>query len=174
MYCKATIANGIDLRLWSRSTLLKFFDKLSDSSRAIRTPRSYQDAAVIEVEKRRSRGDLRALVVMATGLGKSMVANQLIVQELARNEVQEVLVLAHTRELVRQLEISSWPQLDKSISTHLWTDGEKPAYSGGVVFATWQSLAEALKRGEVLARRFGLIIVDEAHHAPGEPPRAAH
>ena len=42
----------------------------------------------------------------------------------------------------------------------------EPLVGGGVVFATWQSLSQALKRGEPLAQRFGLVIVDEAHHAP--------
>lgn len=171
IYCKTTNENGIDLRLWNRSTLLKFFDRLSDHSKSIRTPRDYQAEAISAVERRRSEGESRALVVMATGLGKSMVANQLIVNELDRNNEQEILVLAHTRDLVRQLEISSWPQLQKSVSTHLWTEGERPAYAGGVVFATWQSLAEAMKRGESVAGRFGLVIVDEAHHAPANSYR---
>ena len=80
---------------------------------------------------------------MATGLGKSLVANQLVVSELERNPMQEVLVLAHMTDLVRQLEQSSWSQLEKTYSTHLWTDGETPSYSGGVIFATWQSVVAA-------------------------------
>ena len=79
---------------------------------------------------------------------------------------QEVLVLAHTRDLVRQLEISSWSQLTKQFATHLWTEGEQPAFQGGVVFATWQSVLAAQRRGEALDGRFGLVVVDEAHHAP--------
>lgn len=35
------------------------------------------------------------------------------------------------------------------------------------MFATWQSIASALER-EDLAGRFGLIVVDEAHHAPSD------
>ena len=98
-----------------------------------------------------------------------MIANQLMLNELRRNPYQEVLVLAHMTDLVRQLEQSSWSQLPKDISTHLWTDGEQPAYQGGVVFATWQSLAAAMERGdENLRARFGLVIVDEAHHAPSQ------
>ena len=158
-------AAGIDLRLWNGSSMLGIYAKLPGRSAAYRDLRDYQVDAVDGVEQRRSDGRPNALVLMATGLGKSMVASQLISNELERNPGQEVLVLAHTRDLVRQLEVSSWSQLEKSHSTHLWTDGEKPEYSGGVVFATWQSVASAQDR-ESLAGRFGLVIVDEAHHAP--------
>lgn len=158
--------NGLDVRLWNGAYLLKFFSGLADESRAKRSLRPYQTEAVDCVEETRGDGSRRALIIMATGLGKSVVANELIAREIARNPTQEVLVLAHTRDLVRQLEFSSWPQLDKQIATHLWTEGEQPAFQGGVVLATWQSLLAAQKRGEALDGRFGLIVVDEAHHAP--------
>ncbi len=156
---------GIDLRLWDGVYLLNYYKKTKRVSRAYKELRSYQVEAVDEVERKRSQGGISALIIMATGLGKSLVANQLVVNELARNPNQEVLVLAHMTDLVRQLELSSWSQLDKEISTHLWMDGETPTYSGGVVFATWQSIAIAIKH-EPLEGRFGLILVDEAHHAP--------
>lgn len=158
---------GFDLRLWNGKYLLDFFNQLPESPRKKRELRDYQADAIDEVERRRGRGEQSALVVMATGLGKSMIANQLIVNELRRNPHEEVLVLAHMNDLVRQLEHSSWSQLPKNVSTHLWTDGERPSYRGGVIFATWQSVAAAMQRGEEdLKSRFRLVIVDEAHHAP--------
>lgn len=158
---------GLDIRLWNGSYLLDSFDKLPEISLARMELREYQTDAVDAVELKRGQGHKQTLVVMATGLGKSVVANQLIANELRRNPFQEVLVLAHMNDLVRQLEISSWPQLDKQYSTHLWTDGERPAYQGGVVFATWQSLfSEMERRDDSLQGRFGLVLVDEAHHAP--------
>ncbi len=51
---------------------------------------------------------------MATGLGKSLVATQLIANEINRNKSQEILVLAHMTELVKQLELVSWSQLRKN------------------------------------------------------------
>lgn len=165
-YLQEAKRSGIDLRLWSGSTLLQYFERLPHFSPERRPLRDYQEQAVESIEARRGEGHPSGLVIMATGLGKSVVANQLVVNELARNPDQEVLVLAHMVDLVRQLEISSWPQLGKDVSTHLWTDGEVPSYPGGVVFATWQTVAAALQRGEPLSGRFGLVIVDEAHHAP--------
>lgn len=160
---------GFDLRLWNGKYLLDFFAKLPEFSKRRRELRDYQSDAIDEVELRRGRGERNALVIMATGLGKSVIANHLMANELRRNPHQEVLVLAHMNDLVRQLEQSAWPDLSKHVSTHLWTDGEKPTYRGGVVFATWQSVAAAMQRGaEDLRSRFGLVIVDEAHHAPSD------
>lgn len=165
-YQKQVKSEGIDLRLWNGAVLLEYYRKtLKSTSAGFRELREYQTDAVDEVERKRGSGSKSALVIMATGLGKSMVANQLIVNEINRNPNQEILVLAHMTDLVKQLELSSWRQLKKEYSTHLWTDGETPTYAGGVVFATWQSLLSASKE-ETLDGRFGLVIVDEAHHAP--------
>jgi len=171
-YWKKTKLNGINLNLWDGDTLLKYFHQLPMWSNKKHELRAYQSQAVDMVETSRSEGEIRALIVMATGLGKSMVAATLMENEFERNPDQEVLVLAHTRDLVRQLESSCWSQLKKERATHLWTDGEEPAFSGGVVFATWQSVSSALKQGENLMGKYGLVIVDEAHHAPASSFRS--
>jgi superfamily II DNA or RNA helicase len=164
-YRKQVITNGIDLRLWDGGYLLNYYRKLQPTSSAYLELRPYQVAAVESVENKRSAGGNSALIIIATGLGKSLIANQIVANELQRNPSQEILILAHMTDLVKQLDRSSWSQLDKRYSTHLWTDGEKPAYTGGIVFATWQSIIVALKK-EPLEGRFALVIVDEAHHAP--------
>ncbi|MEP5764949.1 MAG: DEAD/DEAH box helicase family protein [Halieaceae bacterium] len=166
LYHDEVLLSGIELYLWAGNHLIEYWDELPEHSKQVRTPRDYQQSAIDAVESHRGNGRKSALIVMATGLGKSLVANQLIANELDRNREQEVLVLAHTNDLVKQLEASSWSQLKKHWSTHLWCDGEVPAYAGGVVFATWQSVFAAIKRGEDLDRKFGLVVVDEAHHSP--------
>ena len=155
---------GVDARLWTGNVLRDYFAELPRVSARRRELRPYQAAAVNSVEAARSRGARRALVLMATGLGKTLVAGTLIANELSRNPEGEVLVLAHTVDLVRQLETACWPALEKSISTHLWTDGESPAYYGGVTFATWQSVLPAA-RGMDLSGKYSCVVVDEAHHA---------
>ena len=158
--------SGVDLRLWSGEYVSRYYANLPSASAEIRVPRPYQTDAIAAAETARDSGRESALIVMATGLGKSLVAAELIAMELARNPKAEVLVLAHMSDLVRQLESSSWCQFPKEVATHLWTDGESPTFSSGVVFATWQSVSEFVKRGNDLAGRFGLVVVDEAHHAP--------
>ena len=164
-------STGIEAYLWDGDALLRHYRDLPSESAARRALRPYQVQAIDAVESRRSQGSQAALVLMATGLGKSVVAGELISNEFHRNPNTDVLVLAHTVDLVKQLERSLWPMLRKEISTHLWTDGESPAYAGGVTFATWQSLMGSVRR-ESLARRYSVVVVDEAHHAPAPAYRS--
>lgn len=104
----------------------------------------------------------RALIVLATGLGKTVVMAE-VVADLLRDELVEdrtVLVLAHTRELVDQLHRQFWFQLPKWVATHQLSDGETPSYWEGITFATIQSARSKL--GSL--PHFGLVLVDEAHH----------
>lgn len=167
---RAYKASGIDARLWDRTFLLKYAQRLPEASRARPALRPYQSDAIDAITGARSDGESAALYVMATGLGKTLVAGEIIGAQLAANRDSEVLVVAHTIELVRQLERSIWRQLRKDVPTHLWTDGETPSYVGGVTFATWQSLASRTTY-EQLRNRFALVIVDEAHHAPSRKYR---
>jgi superfamily II DNA or RNA helicase len=164
LYRQNVLQNGVDLRLWNGYYLLNYFQKLKDISSNFKELRPYQVSAVDAVENHRSEGNRTAIVIMATGLGKTLVADQLIVNELERNPNQEILCVAHMTDLVRQLDQASWSQLKKQYSTHLWTDGETPTYCGGVVFATWQSIVSAQEK-DPMKGRFGLVLVDEAHHA---------
>ena len=170
-YRQSLLSSGIEADLWDGNTLLKHFDNLRSESASRRDLRDYQVAAVDAVEQRRSQGARASLIVMATGLGKSLVAGELIANELFRNPDGEILVLAHTVDLAKQLERSLWPTLRKEISTHLWAEGESPAYAGGVTCGTWQSVVGAVAR-EDLAGRYSLLVVDEAHHAPAPAYRS--
>ena len=67
--------------------------------------------------------------------------------------------------LVPQLEASLWPYLPKTVATHILVGSEKPSFQGGVTVATVQSM---LNRGSEDRERFGLVVVDEAHHAPAD------
>tara|TARA_Y100000588_G_C14232728_1_gene915992 strand:+ start:877 stop:2388 length:1512 start_codon:yes stop_codon:yes gene_type:complete len=164
--------HGIRIALWGYNRMLRNFDeKLEVVSAARHQLRPYQEEAVDCVEAKRGSGADRALVLMATGLGKSLVAGELVANELARNPTGEVLVLAHTTPLMYQLERSLWPCLPKHVPTHIWGDSEKPAYVGGVTVGMWQTLIGAIKR-ENLAGRFSLVIVDEAHRAPAPQYRS--
>ena len=68
---------------------------------------------------------------MATGLGKTRVAAGIIEKWLTDRPNSEVLVLAPTKELVKQLEASLWPYLPRTVPTHILTGEEKPSFVGG-------------------------------------------
>jgi len=164
-YGETSRKSGIDLRLWDGRFLLSYVDRLQDLSAARPSLREYQMEAVDCAEQARSEGRHAGLILMATGLGKTTVAATLITNEIDRNPVSEILVLAHTVDLVRQFDRSIWSSLPKQVSTHLWAGGESPTYAGGVTVATWQSVSQAIETNAIEGR-YSLIVVDEAHHAP--------
>ena len=104
----------------------------------------------------------RAQIVLATGLGKTVVMAEVVADLLRDDRIAggSILVLAHTRELVDQLHRNFWFQLPKWVATHQLTEGESPSFWDGITFATVQSAVARLHD----LPRFGLILVDEAHH----------
>ena len=158
-------ARGFDVRLWDQRFLLKQADTLQDVSAAKRSLRDYQKAAVEAIHLSLDSGRNKGLITLATGLGKTVVASTFISEYVEQNPNSHILVMAHMTDLVRQLDRSCWAQFSKYIETHVWTDGEKPAYEDGVTFATWQSVSSAIYSGEPLEGVFDLVVIDECHHA---------
>ena len=155
---------GIPIYLWDGSNLLKRARNLPMYAEDRLEPRMYQLAAIEAVNEEIMRGSTEGLVLMATGLGKTRVAAGVVENWLSERPGSEVLVLVPTLELVPQFEASLWPYLPKSVPTHVLTGSEKPSFPGGVTVGTYQSAA----RREDFPNRFGLVIVDEAHHAPAD------
>jgi superfamily II DNA or RNA helicase len=108
----------------------------------------------------------RGQLVLATGLGKTVVMAETVADLLRDGLIQDgrVLVLAHTRELVEQLHRSFWSQLPTWVPTHHLSGGEKPSFWDGITFATFQSVLSRLDE----LPRFDLVLVDEAHHIGAE------
>lgn len=104
----------------------------------------------------------RGQIVLATGLGKTVVMAE-VVADLFRDELVEhgrALILAHTRELVEQLHRAFWYQLPKWVRTEHLAAGEEPKLWDGIIFATVQTVASRLDSIPPI----GLLVVDEAHH----------
>ena len=159
---------GFRVLLWNQDKLLSFDKKVSIDSKFKKDLRTYQRKAVDKIHLSLHSDRNKGLITLATGLGKTIIASTFISEYLEKNQGSKVLVLAHMTDLVRQLDRECWSQFSKYVETHLWTDGESPAYGEGVTFATWQSISAAFKNGEYLENIFDLIVVDECHHAPSE------
>ena len=162
------INSGFEVYNWDRNFFLDQSKNLELFSSARRNLRDYQREAVNAIQLAVESGRTRSLVTLATGLGKTVVASTFIAEYIEGSPDSNVLVLAHMTDLVKQLERSCWASFNKFTETHLWTDGEKPAHPKGVTFATWQSVASAVERGEYLGEVFDLVVVDECHHAPSD------
>ena len=156
---------GTRILLWDSKFLLERFRKLQQYANRRNEPRPYQQQAIEAINSKIMYGGDRGLLLMATGLGKTRVAAGVIEQWINDRPGDEILLIAPSLTLVPQLEASLWPYLPKSVATHVLVGSEKPSFQGGVTVATVQSM---LNRGAEDRERFGLVVVDEAHHAPAD------
>lgn len=152
---------GIIVETLDPSKLDRFISLIPEYPKSRRQLRPYQQQA-LEAFRGGILDTRRAQIVLATGLGKTVVMAELVA-DLYRDGLidgNRVLVLADKRELIKQLQTGFWHQLPKSIPTHLLSGEETPSFWDGITFATVQSV---IGRTDTLPR-FGLVLVDEAHH----------
>jgi superfamily II DNA or RNA helicase len=152
---------GIQIDLAEPNVLLGLADGTPEYPPVRRTLYAYQREAA---ERIRSAliDTHRAQAVLATGLGKTVIMAEVVADMLREGLIPEgrVLVMAHTKDLIDQLQRQFWFQLPKWVATHRLSDGEVPSYWDGITFATIQSTVSRLDS----LPEFGLILVDEAHH----------
>lgn len=153
---------GIKLDEWTGQTLANAFGAMADRFGEI-DPRPYQMEAIAKLSHDLDEGG-SALLVLATGLGKTVVGGEVIRHELERDASAQVLVVAHLKELVAQLERAMWRHLDKHVRTQVLSGDERPAELPGVTFATVESALRAAREGY----RPRLVMVDETHHVGEE------
>jgi superfamily II DNA or RNA helicase len=148
---------GKDIKAWDGALLQELYAGAPEHPALLL--RDYQDDAVSELWSD-LQGRKRALLILATGLGKTVVGGEVIGRFLRGRPHQDVLVVAHTRDLVNQLERALWRHLPKAVKTQVLTGDEKPRDLHGVTCATVASALDATLRGW----RPGLVMVDETHH----------
>lgn len=164
---KALHASGIPLQLWDANTLITRTKRLPDKHTNKREVRRYQEPAIQEIVNAfYGAGENRCLVVMATGLGKTFVAAE-SVRRIRSNNRCQVLVCAHTNDLVYQLERAFWPFLKPSETTLIWNAYERPSFdqleSVDFTFACVDSVSSWIQAGRELPD-YGILLVDECHH----------
>lgn len=130
-------------------------------------PRPYQVEACWRVVE--AWADCRsALVVMATGTGKTVLFSS-----LARRVRGRILVVAHREELVEQarkkLEAVTGERVDVEMASSYAIEGFAPAR---VVVASVQTLSNEARRGRFAPDAFEAVVIDEAHHAPAQTYRS--
>lgn len=155
---KALARIGQRIDFWTGSDLSQLWAQSPDRGVRVRL-RDYQSVAVAElIDDLDTEG--RALLVLATGLGKTVIGGEVIAHHLDLDPHADILVAAHTKELVAQLERAMWRHLPKTVKTQVLTGDERPLNLHGVTFATVASALSAVRRGY----RPGLVMVDETHH----------
>ncbi|MGE5701754.1 MAG: DEAD/DEAH box helicase family protein [Clostridia bacterium] len=121
------------------------------------SPRPAQKMALDELEKTWEEGYNRAMVVMATGLGKTYLA------AFFAQRFQKVLFIAHREELLLQAA-RSFQTVMPNRSTGVY-DGKNKERSADSVFASIYTLSMNKHLESFNKNEFDLIIMDEFHHA---------
>ena len=155
-------ANGYTLKLWKGSFLKGLIDQMPENHAGFRELRSYQDNIVEKVIASFDAGNKRAFYIVATGLGKTVIAAT-IARFLWTIGCRRILVLCHATDLALQLEQGFWPQITKEVPTSVFFDGLPPRNTEGISFGLYQSLYGYLPG--IDPDQFDVVIVDEAHHA---------
>jgi superfamily II DNA or RNA helicase len=121
--------------------------------------RPYQQDALTAIEAAALRGVRRQVVSLPTGAGKTIIFSHLIAERQTRT-----LILVHRDELIRQTldklaMVAQGTALDIGV-----IKAERDEHAGDVVVASVQTLQRET-RLQRLAQTFGLVVVDECHHA---------
>ncbi|MEV0425521.1 DEAD/DEAH box helicase family protein [Micromonospora sp. NPDC050495] len=146
------------VKFWTGEVLRRAYDR-APSHLAPVTLRPYQRdaAAAINADLADRR---RAMLILATGMGKTVVGGSVIAEHLRHAPSANVLVVAHTRDLVAQLERALWTHLPKHARTRLLTGDDRPDDLAGVTCATVASALAVVRIGY----KPDLVMIDEAHH----------
>lgn len=130
------------------------------------TDRAYQEMAITNVCERLNAKQRRALVVMATGTGKTRLAISLVDILSKNNWVKNVLFLADRTALVNQAKRNFVKLLPSMSACELSGSGEKD-YNARLMFSTYQTMINYIDAEDkrFSSGRFDLIIIDEAHRS---------
>jgi Fanconi anemia group M protein len=129
--------------------------------------RLYQEAILATAIKKNT------LCVLPTGLGKTNIAVLLTAHMLDEKPNSKVLFVAPTRPLVQQhynsfTKFIDLPADDMQIIMGTMPPGERQdLYDKRIIFATPQTIANDLENRRFSLAGFGLLIIDEIHHAVG-------
>ncbi|MDD9954001.1 MAG: DEAD/DEAH box helicase [Candidatus Woesearchaeota archaeon] len=132
-------------------------------------PRRYQETIFAQATQHNT------LVVLPTGLGKTMIAMMLAVHRLQQYPESKILVLAPTKPLVQQHErtFKEFMEMDEEEFT-LFTGAIRPDKRAAlwnekrIIFSTPQGLENDILGGKITFDDVSLIVFDEAHRTVGE------
>jgi type I restriction enzyme, R subunit len=130
--------------------------------------RSYQTEAIRRMSGNFANKSRKALLVMATGNGKTRTAIAITDLLLNANWIKRVLFLADRTSLVTQAKRAFTRHLPHATTIDLTQ--EKDIDGANIVFSTYPTMMNAIDKIDGQSRKFGagyfdLIIIDEAHRS---------
>lgn len=123
-------------------------------------PNKMQVAFIDNLKKLMERDIKRALLISATGTGKTY-ASAFAMRELG---FKKVLFLVHRNQIAKQALKSFQKVFDSRVRMGL-VAGKYQQYDSDFIFATMQTLSKAENLARFDRKHFDAIVIDEAHHS---------
>lgn len=142
-------------------------DNEKDITPSSLSPNAMQQMFIQELAKIRNSGEDRALLISATGTGKTYAA-AFAVREFAP---KRMLFIVHRETICKAAQKSFRRIFGKEKSTGL-ISGEHKDFEADFIFATMSSMAQDHVRKKFTDDAFDFIVIDEAHRAGAKSYRA--
>ncbi|MBT3282920.1 DEAD/DEAH box helicase family protein [bacterium] len=134
--------------------------------------RNHQEDALREIRKAEKKAlvtkiqiEKRALVIMASGLGKT-VLSAFYAKEWLKRHGGRVLYLCDQNYILEQAEVTFRSIIGGASSYGFFHGQEKTAHRVTFLFSSFQTMRES--RNGFKQKEFSLVIVDESHHSHAE------
>lgn len=128
------------------------------------SPFPYQKEILDQIELSRSRGEMRNLIVAATGTGKTVMAAFDFKHYLKAHPQARFLFVAHREEILKQARFTFRQVLRNNDFGSLWFGGREPDdYTHA--FVSIQTLNNRIDRLSLAKDYYDYIIIDEVHHS---------
>lgn len=125
-------------------------------------PHVLQREAMQHLTAARERGVRRGLVVLATGLGKTLLS----AFDFAATGWQRALFVAHREEILAQAR-GAWARVLPDRVLGRWSAGRREKHAP-IVFASIQALSRDGALDELEPGAFDYVVIDEFHHAAAD------
>lgn len=136
-----------------------FLPTLGDS---IFSPHPYQQQAIDKITDHFfDQGRRAAMIVLATGTGKTVVMACLVRKLIEDGKIDRALFIVHRNELVRQAT-ETFENAGMAVGREQGSQHGLAMCNPNVVVSTVQSMSKRLHKYK--ADDFGLILIDESHH----------
>lgn len=122
------------------------------------SPNPAQKEALVALQRLRETGEKRAMVIAATGLGKTFLS------AFDSIPFRRVLFVAHREELLIQAQ-SAFAKVRPADKSQLLVQGERLDLKADLIFASIQTLASERNRNILPISHFEYVVVDEFHRA---------
>lgn len=142
-----------------RSSLLKQ-SKLSYDNKELLKPKPLQEKIIVNLKKIQEEGKDKALLISATGTGKTYAS----AFALRQQKLKRALFVVHREQIAKQA-LSSYRKVFGPSKTFGLLSGNEKNYDSDFIFATMQTLSKPDIYANFKPNDFDTIVIDEVHHA---------